>query len=742
MINRYWRTSRQKTAPKHCVTTLRHYALVPAFPYILLLLASIPSSGFGSIAPHTILDIQPYPSFVSVAPTTVKIRQGGSGTIKITVGTLSSGARNLSTSLLPAGVTASFSPPTIVGISTLILLASDSAATGTVSFIIIAAPGDLIGNSEVLLTVTPKRFVPTGENAYCGNKGIWIGARFDGYAEAPRTCFHTDLADTPSPGKTIFVVAGDDVVAALNTADCGDTVELQAGASFSVAHIPVNSKGCDDQHWITVRTSSPDSSLPQEHIRINPSYAGVPSLPGRPAFGGGSGNVMAQIVVSSVDGFIPGDHYRFIGLEVTRPPNAKWYDVLFHTQTPKIIFDRCWIHGDPIAETTHLVQIGPGSDHLAVINSYMNDAHCTAETGSCTDAQDISASDGGVTIKAVNDFLEASGESILFGGAPAKALTTDIEIRLNHLFKPMIWNPNDPEFIGVKFIVKNNLEMKEGQRVFVEGNFLENTWGGFTQKGASILLTPKNPFEATGIAVCPICLVSDVTMRYNYVLHGAQGLQVANGASRHNAWSQGGFNYSIHDLIFDGMQYPECFECARTTVEIGSGYSLASPPPNALNSVVLNHITFVTTNTPKLSWLELSGPPAGNPTGTPQISNIQLTNWIVATGPNGIYPNGGGAANCSVDDKTYAAMIAACWTGASSFAGNVIVTQAESKASSWPSGNMLASDWNSIGFVNFKNGEGGDYQLRDSSPYKGAATDGTDPGANVDAVRSIVSFVK
>jgi hypothetical protein len=738
------------TRQGNCATSHTIPALTRLFSCVLLL-ASITSCGSdsGLVLSRTVSrdpqeDFVPLTLVVSASPSVLDIRLGGSGTSTITA--LPQGdpmqSVTFSASGLPPGVTAMFSPTRMNDTNTLTLTASDAAIAGTFRITVTATSVNLTATIDLILRVTAASLVPTAANAYCDANGDWRGPRFDAYAEAPRTCFHTDLTDTPSPGKTVLVARGEDLVAALNAADCGDTVQLQAGASFSLAHIPVNAKGCDDQHWIIVRTSSRDSALPPEHTRINPSYAGVRSLLGRPAFGGGSSNVMAQIVVASIGGFIPGDHYRFIGLEVTRPANGEWHNALFHTQTPRIVFDRCWIHGDPLAETTHLVQIGPGTDHIAVIDSYMNDAHCTAVTGSCIDAQDISASNGGVTIKVVNNFLEASGESILFGGASATALTTDIEIRLNHLFKPMIWNPNDPGFIGVKFVVKNNLELKEGQRVFIEGNFLENTWGGFSQNGANILLTPKNPIGTNGTPVCPICLVRDVTVRYNYVLHGAQGLQVANGAARHMAWSQGGFNYSIHDLIFDGMQYSECFECAMTTVQIGSGYLFTNPPPNAMNSVVLDHITLVTANTPTLSWLNLNGPPAGNPSGTPQMSQIQLTNWIVATGPNGMYPTGGGAANCSVGHKTYAAMIAACWTGASSFAGNVIVTRAESKPNRWPSGNQFASDWNSVGFVNFNGGDGGDYHLISGSPYKGTATDGTDPGANVEAVMRIVPLVE
>jgi hypothetical protein len=44
--------------------------------------------------------------------------------------------------------------------------------------------------------------------------------------------------------------------------------------------------------------------------------------------------------------------------------------------------------------------------------------------------------------------------------------------------------------------------------------------------------------------------------------------------------------------------------------------------------------------------------------------------------------------------------------------------------------------------VNFSNGNGGDYHLRPSSSAKGAASDGTDLGANVNAVLSAVGNVR
>jgi len=78
---------------------------------------------------------------------------------------------------------------------------------------------------------------------------------FDGPAELPRLYVQSSLINTPAPGKTISVTAGGSLKAALASANCGDTIELQAGAEFQ-GNINLPAKPCDDQHWIVIRTSA------------------------------------------------------------------------------------------------------------------------------------------------------------------------------------------------------------------------------------------------------------------------------------------------------------------------------------------------------------------------------------------------------------------------------------------------------------------------------------------------------
>src|SRR5262249_40350607 len=151
-------------------------------------------------------------------------------------------------------------------------------------------------------------------------------AQFDGPAELPRVYVSSALSATPSPGKVISVHSGENLQSAIDVGNCGDRIELQAAAVFSgIFRFP--NKNCDDGHWITIRTSAPDSSLPPEGTRLTPCYAGVSALPSRPDFHCKSTqNVLAKIEFNKSSGVGPlifrsgASHYRFIGLEVTRAP--------------------------------------------------------------------------------------------------------------------------------------------------------------------------------------------------------------------------------------------------------------------------------------------------------------------------------------------------------------------------------------------------------------------------------------
>src|SRR5258706_1542652 len=111
----------------------------------------------------------------------------------------------------------------------------------------------------------------------------WAKGNYDGPAELPRVTVASSLADTPAHGSIIAVNAGGNLQTALNNAFCGDTIELQAGATFTgVFTLPA--KKCDGGHWIIIRTNAADIALPTACQTVRPAYARWTSLPVRPEY--------------------------------------------------------------------------------------------------------------------------------------------------------------------------------------------------------------------------------------------------------------------------------------------------------------------------------------------------------------------------------------------------------------------------------------------------------------------------
>ena len=157
--------------------------------------------------------------------------------------------------------------------------------------------------TENTLPVSHSRFSPalalTVALTFTLTTAAFASSHYDGPAELPRATVPSAMADTPAPGSIITVNAGDDLQSALTNAQCGDVIELQAGATFSGRFI-VPAKSCNINHWIIIRTSAPDSALPAEGHRATPCYAGVASLVGRPQYAcSNPRNVMAKVQIQT-----------------------------------------------------------------------------------------------------------------------------------------------------------------------------------------------------------------------------------------------------------------------------------------------------------------------------------------------------------------------------------------------------------------------------------------------------------
>lgn len=554
-----------------------------------------------------------------------------------------------------------------------------------------------------------------------------VSGSFDGPAELPRVHVKSSLADTAAPGKVKMVGAKDDLQRALNDAVCGETLKLEAGAVFS-GHFMMPQKQCDAGHWIIVRTAAPDSALPPEGTRLTPCYAGIASLPGRPAYPcTAAKNVLAKIEHPRKGRgpieFAPGaNHYRFLGLEITRSDSTDSVSNLVTVEgrstADHLVFDRDWIHGTAQSETTRGIGLG-GSTDVAVVDSYFSDFHCIAKTGTCTDAQAVGGGLGSSPMgpyKLENNFLEASGEDVMFGGGFATSAPHDIEIRRNHLFRPMTWMPGDPGFVGSAdghpFIVKNIFELKNAERVLFEDNVLENCWGGFSQEGYAILLTPRNQEPD----LCPECRVVDVTIRNSRIRNVGAGFQIANGRNGSGKYAKDGGRYSLHNILIenlDGQRFQGhgvLFEILSTLV--------------TLHDVSIDHVTAQANRALFLMGARVS---------EPKMVNFTLTNSLLGAGKQQILLTGGGQENCAFRPEVQgpAGVFKSCFTSAT-VAGNVII----GGSNKWPEKNFLVKNAGDVGFRAADKEQVSDYRLHASSRYKNAGTDHKDVGADIDAIEA------
>src|SRR6266480_3290847 len=281
-------------------------------------------------------------------------------------------------------------------------------------------------------------------------------------AEPALPRMYIDTTYVSPTGKTIAVAAGGNFQAALVAARPGDVITLAAGATYPGPFTLPKKPGAG---WITVRTSAPDSSLPPG-TRVTPAHAAL-----MPKLVAASGSVITTAAGAH--------HYRFIGIEVSPAPGVFLYNLISlaspdgsATRLPHdIIFDRSYLHGDPVKGTRRGIALNSGA--TAVIDSYLADFK---EVGA--DSQAICGWNGPGPFKIVNNYLEGAGENVMFGGADPSIhglVPSDIEIRRNHFAKPLAWKIGHAEYAGIHWSVKNLFDLKNVRRVSVECNIFEYT---------------------------------------------------------------------------------------------------------------------------------------------------------------------------------------------------------------------------------------------------------------------------
>jgi hypothetical protein len=486
----------------------------------------------------------------------------------------------------------------------------------------------------------------------------------------------TVVASGGRDARSVTVPAGGNLQNALNHARPGDTILLQRGATY-VGNFVLPARG-EGGRAITVRTIG-DAGLPLEGERMTPDRA-APLAKLR------SPNDSPALATA------PGAHgWRLSLLEfqanrdgagdiIALGDGSAAQHTLRHVPSG-LTLDRLYIHGDPDRGQKRGIALNAGNTTIA--GCHVSDIKAIEQ-----DSQAIAGWNGPGPYIIENNYLEAAGENIMFGGAdPAvPALTpSHIVVRNNVLSKRLAWKaPGAP-----KWQVKNLFELKNARAVLVEGNVMERSWQQ-AQSGYAVLFTVRNQDGA-----CSWCQVEDVQFRGNLVRDAGGGIVILGTDPIHRSRQTN--NIVVRDNVFD-----------RIDRDVWGGDGFVVLLTDAPRDVIIDHNTIVQGASGGLVKIA-HGVTAG----------LSLTGNIASHGDDGIVGRNHRAGNDSIRTYLPGAVIA----------GNVI---AGGDASAYPAGNLFPSlDELRRQFADFA---AHDYRLVPRSPWLKGAGDGRPLGADLSRV--------
>ena len=476
--------------------------------------------------------------------------------------------------------------------------------------------------------------------------------------------------------QTLTVPSGGDLQAALNQARPGATILLERGGTY-VGNFVLPATGGAADRLITLRTAGDDAVAAGRRMdpRAAASLAKVRSPNAAPALATAPGATGWRIQLIEFQANANG-----AGDIITLGDGSNAQSSL--DQVPSnLTLDRLYIHGDPAKGQKRAIALN--ASHVTITGCYVSDIKAIGQ-----DSQAIAGWNGPGDYVIDNNYLEAAGENVMFGGSDPAILEltpSRIEVRNNLMSKPLAWrDPGQPVWQ-----VKNIFELKNARTVVVEHNVLEHSWQQ-AQSGYAVLFTVRNQDGA-----CPWCQVEDVQFRGNMVRDMAAGVQIL-GTDPNNPSRQTN-RIVVRDNVFDDID---------RAAWGGDGYFLLLS--DAPRDVTIDHNTIVQ---------KQSGGIVKIAHGVAQ--GITITNNVALHGDYGIIGTDHGVGNDSI----------AAYLPGASITRNVL---AGGRSSAYPPGNLFPS----IGefrqqFVNF---DARDYRLAPGSAWRGGGLDGRDLGADLTVV--------
>ena len=488
------------------------------------------------------------------------------------------------------------------------------------------------------------------------------------FPTAMSVCLAALALAVPAGAVTIAVGPGGNLQQAIDNASSGDTIALASGATFTGSFTlpPKNGAG-----FITIRTAG-DSGLPGDGGRISPAHAaGLAKI--RQA-----GSAPALLTAPAAH------HWRLLLLEVQGSGSGDLVTLGDGSSAQNslsqiahdLVVDRVYLHGD--GATGQKRGIALNSASTTVTGSYISDIKAPGQ-----DSQALCGWNGPGPFTITNNYVEAAGENLMFGGADpsvAGLVPSDITIADNQFSKRTSWRTEN-------WVVKNLLELKNARRVSIVRNTLEYNWQG-GQSGFAVVFTVRNQDGG-----CPWCTVDHIDFEQNIVRHSAAGINILGFDNNHP--SQQTQSIVIRNNVFADIDSQNWG---------GSGYALLLT--GGPRDITIDHNTFAQDHASGI--VNMDGP---------AMLGFVYTNNLAKHNAYGFIGTNHGIGNDSI----------AAYLPGANISRNVL---ADGAAGRYPSTNSFpsAAQFESQ-FVSYA---AGDYRLTAASPWRSAGTDGRDLGASFD----------
>jgi hypothetical protein len=254
---------------------------------------------------------------------------------------------------------------------------------------------------------------------------------------------------------------------------------------------------------------------------------------------------------------------------------------------------------------------------------------------------------------------------------------------------------------------KNDLELKAGTNVLIEGNILDGSWQQADTLGALTWIKSANQDGST-----EFIQTKNVTFRYNVLMHGGSCMESTSQERASTAWGAEGRPGFLENFVFSNNL---CFDTGLPYLKSSNtGVYAIRFSDNKILGLTFSHNTMMHSVKGAIEFT--GGVPYTNTTAIDNNLFMLLSNGVKAFGPAGYVAEG----NTSLTLQ-----------GVTSFLNNAVANNS-APANAYPASTIRVpvADWQSA-FGDYQGNNPADYKLVAGHAWNTAASDGTMIGADI-----------